>query len=227
MTPIRVYLLAGHELLLETLNAAFAGTAGLECAGAAGSLRRACEELAGLDADVVVIEASDAGRARQQVRALAEAFPRLKILPLGVSGARQAVSLLEAGAGGYLLKTDPWSKVRQTLEGVLAGRFACGPRVAALVYRRIAELSRRREPEPSGARAEELSRREAQVLRLLALGLRNKEIAQRLGIAMSTAANHVQRVLEKLGAHRRRDAVRRACRLGILEIPAPPGSARA
>ena len=55
------------------------------------------------------------------------------------------------------------------------------------------------------------------MLRLLAGGLQNKEIAHRLGIALSTAANHVQKVLEKLGVHRRRDAVRRACEQGLLD----------
>lgn len=232
---IRIYLLAGHELMLETLRAALDDTGGLRCVGTAGSLSQALGDLADLKVDVAVVEASDAGRSLEQVRELAEAYPDLKILAVGLAGARQAVSFLEAGASGYLLKSQPWSEVRETARGILAGRTPCSPRVAAMVYRRIAELSRteivraelsrRRHPEP--AEAQKLSRREAQVLRLLALGLRNKEIARHLGIAMSTAANHVQKILNKLGTHRRRDAVRHACRLGLLELPAPLGTARA
>ena len=219
--PIRVYLLACRELMLETLRAALGSSSELACVGAAKTTRQADGDLERLGADVVLIEGSDARRSLAQVRALAEAHPRLKILVVGVEGARRAVSFLEAGAGGYLMKQEPWSRVAETVEGVLAGRVPCAPRVAALVYRRLAELSRA-EPVPArdpaaGAPPEELSRRQRQVLRLLARGLRNKEIAQRLGIAMSTAANHVQRILEKLGAHRRRDAVRRACRQGLLD----------
>ncbi len=232
---MRIYLFAGHELMLETLRAALDDTSGLECVGAAGHLSRVFDDLEQLDVDIVVVEASDTGRSLEQVRELADARPGLKLLAVGVAGAREAVRFLEAGASGYLLQKDPWSQVREAAAGILAGKVSCGPRVAALVYRRITELSRadeqcregitraelsrhrrRRDAESSGS----LSRRETQVLRLLALGLRNKEIARHLGIALSTAANHVQRVLEKLGAHRRRDAVRHACRLGLVEIPA-------
>ena len=256
MSPtIRIYLFAGHELMLETLRAALADTGGLRCVGTAGSLAQALGDLARLEVDVAVVEASDAGRSLDQVRELAEADPELKILAVGLAGARQAVSFLEAGASGYLLKNQPWSEVREAARGILAGRTPCSPRVAAMVYRRIAELSRaeelsreeefhraaelnrtripraelarRRHPEElAEGEAQKLSRRESQVLRLLALGLRNKEIARHLGIAMSTAANHVQKILNKLGAHRRRDAVRHACRLGLVQLPAL-GSARA
>ena len=59
------------------------------------------------------------------------------------------------------------------------------------------------------------------MLRLLASGLRNKEIAQRLGIALSTAGNHVQRILDKLEVHRRRDAIRRAYQHGLLDGALP------
>ncbi len=230
---IHIYLFAGHELLLETLRAAVDSTRGLSCVGAAGSLSRVLDGLEHVDADLVVIEASDGDRALEQVRELTDARPHLRVLAVGLAGARQAVRFLEAGASGFLLKDEPWSKVQETARGILAGRTPCSPRVAAMVYRRLAELARSeitraelaRRREPARARPKTLSRREAQVLRLLAIGLRNKEIARHLGIALSTAANHVQRVLEKLGAHRRRDAVRHACRLGLVEVPALARSA--
>ncbi len=232
---MRIYLFAGHELMLETLRAALDETSGFECVGAAGRLSKVFDDLERLDVDVIIIEASDTAGSLEQVRELADARPDLKLLTVGVVGAREAVGFLEAGASGYLLQKDSWSRVREVAEGILAGKVACGPRVAALVYRRITELSRADELYREGiTRAElsrrrgrggaessgSLSRRETQVLRLLALGLRNKEIARHLGIALSTAANHVQKVLEKLGTHRRRDAVRHACRLGLVEMPA-------
>ena len=70
-----------------------------------------------------------------------------------------------------------------------------------------------------------LSPRERQVLDLLAHGLRNKEIASRLGIAFSTAKNHVQRLMEKLEAGNRKDAIRRACERGLIEFDLPWQSA--
>lgn len=225
--PARVYLLAAHELTLEAISTALEAAQGVSQVGAAKDLRQALRDLANLDVDVVVIEASDGDResALARVRELADAHPRLKVLPLGLSSPRQAVSFLEAGAGGYVMKEDPWSRVPEVIEEVLRGRAACAPRVAALVYARLAELSSRERRGQIARKVEKLSARETQVLRLVASGLRNKEIARRLGITMSTAANHVQKVLGKLGVHRRRDAIRRACSQGILDGSMLPRSA--
>ena len=233
--PIRVFLVAATHLAEEAMGAVFESRPGLALAGSARSFGGALRRLETLAVDVTLIDPSSRdgalGEALAFTRELKSRRPELKLLPLGLAGDGQVLSFLEAGAAGYTLRSDGASQVLAAIEGAMSGRAACTPRLAALVFARLAELSRRRAADlpamSAGVGPQPLSRREQQVLALLAGGLRNKEIAGRLGIALSTAGNHVQKVLTKLGAHRRRDAVRQAMRRGLLDGSALAGSAPA
>ncbi len=218
---IRIYLISSNELACEALGAALARSEDLSLEGRASHFPvRHCskiEALADLEVDIVLIDATQAATpALEFFRELAEEHPGAKLLPLGLEGPRQAVDFLEAGAAGYAVKQDSLARVIETIHAVAAGRPPCSPRIAAMGFARTRELGRGRSAPPSPP-GRTLSAREAQILRLLALGLANKEIAKRLGIALSTAGNHVQRILEKLAVHRRRDALRRAYEQGLLE----------
>ena len=233
-SPIRIYLVSDNELAGEAMGTALAADDRLSLAGTASHFPTAYPFCAAPDrvvgdrvvgdqvaCDVVLVDATDAGdRALELVRSLADADPCLKPLPPGLASARQVVDFLEAGASGYAMKHDSLAAVVRTIAAVAAGRPPCSPRITALVFARIVELKRQQGfTAPRTAAA--LSARERQVLRLLASGLRNKEIAQRLGIALSTAGNHVQRILDKLEVHRRRDAIRRAYQHGLLDGALP------
>jgi DNA-binding NarL/FixJ family response regulator len=111
---------------------------------------------------------------------------------------------LKAGARGYLLKDVPASEIVDAIRDVHAGKSHLTPAVADQVARRLTTA--------------DLTPRERQVLRLMAEGLSNKELAGRLGFAETTAEKHVGGVLHKLGARDRIQAVKLALERGILEL---------
>ena len=111
---------------------------------------------------------------------------------------------LEAGARGYLLKSTPPSDLVETIRQVHAGRKGIPPNVAARIAEHLGE--------------ETLTQRELDVLRLVAGGNRNRDIAERLFISEETVKVHVKHVMEKLGASDRTQAVAIALRRGIIQL---------
>lgn len=214
---VPIALIANNDLAGEAMGRALAAGGDVALVATATRFADAGTAFAAMTGGVVLVDATDeAARALELVRELSATRGDLRYLPLGLKDPEEAVDFLEAGAGGYLTRDASLAEVRRTIAAVAAGSPPCSPRVTALVFARLAELRRRRRPGPPPAAA--LSERETEVLELLAGGLRNKEIARRLGIAAATAANHVQSVLAKLGVHRRRDAVRRGVELGLIRL---------
>ena len=111
---------------------------------------------------------------------------------------------LEAGARGYLLKSTPPADLVETIRQVHAGRKGIPPNVAAHIAEHLGE--------------ETLTARELEVLRLVAGGNRNRDIAERLSISEETVKVHVKHVMEKLGASDRTQAVAIALRRGIIQL---------
>ena len=111
---------------------------------------------------------------------------------------------LEAGARGYLLKSTPPAELVETIRQVHAGRKSIPPNVAARIAEHLGE--------------ETLTGRELDVLRLVAGGNRNRDIAERLFISEETVKVHVKHVMEKLGASDRTQAVAIALRRGIIQL---------
>jgi DNA-binding NarL/FixJ family response regulator len=118
---------------------------------------------------------------------------------------------IQAGAHGYLLKNVESSQFRTLLEAVARGEAAITPATAA----RIIQAFRQREEgrRPGG---EQLTERELEVLQLVTAGLRNKEIAARLGISENTVKFHLRHILDKLHAQSRAEVAARAVRAGLV-----------
>jgi DNA-binding NarL/FixJ family response regulator len=119
---------------------------------------------------------------------------------------------LRAGACGYLLKDMPSEQLADAIRSAAKGQSPIGPEMA----RKLVDLVTQNPIAPSPSMAGELSEREIEVLRLIAAGLSNKEIAEKLFIAEGTAKNHVSNILSKLEARDRAQAVARAKELGLL-----------
>jgi DNA-binding NarL/FixJ family response regulator len=136
--------------------------------------------------------------------------PRLPIA-VGVpeGGAEAALVYLHSRADGYLSRGASAKELIEGLRRLRRGETVSPPALIQSLFERLREGP----PGPVGP----LSRREKEVLGLLAAGLLNKEIASRLGISPCTVKNHVHKVLGKLQASRRRDAVHRACQQGLLD----------
>src|SRR5262249_19690779 len=113
------------------------------------------------------------------------------------------LELLEAGASGYVLASASFTDLVRTLESVSRGETVCTPRIAAAVCQRIRALGRARALRPACPLGQ-LSPRETEILRFVACGRLNKEIAGELGISLCTVKNHVHNILRKLNVSHRR-----------------------
>ena len=136
-------------------------------------------------------------------RELKEALPDVRVLMLTSFGTRDEVlAALMAGASGFLLKNTGREELLRAVRAVAAGESLLDPAVTAGVTDRLVELAGQAED----PRIAPLSEREREVLRLVAQGQTNKEIAESLVISAATARNHVSHILEKLGMRSRTEA---------------------
>jgi DNA-binding NarL/FixJ family response regulator len=186
------------------LAALLAGRADLSVAGQAapdGELRSAIEAA---DPGAAVWDLGGGSSGLDRLRQAAEGgLPVLALL----SAAGQAQEALSAGAGGALPRGAPADRIAAALRAVAAGLLVLDAGSADELLR----------PAPA-APAEGLTPRELEVLSLLAEGLSNKAIAERLGISDHTAKFHVNAILGKLGAGSRSEAIVRAARLGLVVL---------
>ena len=111
--------------------------------------------------------------------------------------------LAEAGVSGYVSRDGSIADVMDAVDRARAGELDCSPRMSAALARRLAKLAHGDEMD---ARAESLSYREREIVRLIDTGMSNKEIARALHIEVATVKNHIHHILHKLGAHRRGEA---------------------
>ena len=119
---------------------------------------------------------------------------------------------IEAGARGYLLKDSPPTEVVKAIRTVNRGESLIEPRVASRILDRLGQLSRGPTPEST------LSRREIEVLEVMATEAANKQIANDLNIGQSTVKTHIVRIFNKLGVNGRTEAVAEAIKKGIIKL---------
>lgn len=134
--------------------------------------------------------------------------PDARVIVLGISEDDEAeiVTCAELGVAGYHLLTDSFDDLMLLVRRVSDGESLCSPRISAILLRRLSTLAAKRRPE---VKELALTSREDQILRLLDLGLSNKQIADQLCIAIHTVKNHVHSVLTKLDVRSRAEAVAR------------------
>lgn len=204
---MRVAIIDDHELIREGLRRAFTKSGEFEVVADAGDLAGARRVLADSTPDVAVIDIGlPDGSGLDLVRELRRKSPHLGIVVLTMyAGDEQLFAALEAGASAFVPKKAPASDV------VAAARHAA----AAPQSFSAAELAdaMRRRMSPSGP---QLSKREREVLALLAEGLGIAQISKKLYISDSTTKTHVSKVYEKLGAANRAQALMAALRHGLL-----------
>jgi DNA-binding NarL/FixJ family response regulator len=167
--------------------------------------------------DLVLMDLAMPGMSgAETTREIKRRFPSTAVLVVTVStGEADVVDALEAGASGYLLKDSEPAEIVRAVEAAMRGDAPLSPRVARLVVERARMMP------GSGAGAatlavEELTERERDVLRLLADGLDNREIAQALFLSPTTVKRHVSAIVVKLGVSNRVQAAIWAVRVGIV-----------
>jgi DNA-binding NarL/FixJ family response regulator len=214
-TKLRVVLADDHAVVREGLRALIDRQADMEVVGEAGDGRAAIEMTERLHPDVVVMDLSmPVLNGTRATRDMLWRNPSLRVLVLTVHEERSYLrELLEAGAAGYLLKRAAPDELVQAIRGVAGGGVYVDPHLIPDVLDRSVRSSRR-EGVPDG---KPLTRREEEVMRLIARGYSNKEIAAQLSLSVKTVETHKARATEKLDLHNRAGIVRYAMQKGWLD----------
>ncbi len=211
--PTSVLLVDDHELIRNGLRAAFQRDGGCRVVGEAGTLAAAVALTARLRPDVVVMDVNlPDGSGIETGRDLRRRYPTLGIVILTMySGDKQLFGALEAAASAFVAKDAPAADVvTATKHAATSPTAFTAADLAGAMRRRLAPTGR------------QLSRREREVLDLLAEGLGVAAIARRLFISESTAKTHVSKLYDKLGASNRAQALMGAMRLGLVGAAAGP-----
>jgi DNA-binding NarL/FixJ family response regulator len=204
--PINVLIVDDHPVVRLGLRTMLESEENIVVTGVTGSAKEALLEVARLQPDVVLMdlrmpemEGADA------IAELRRIHPDIRILVLtNYEEDEYIFRALQAGAMGYLLKSTPQEEIVQAVEMVHQNKRCIPPNIAKRLFETIGR--------------EELSQRELEVLKLVASGLTNKEIAQRLFISDKTARNHVASCLIKLNANDRTEAATTAIRRGLIRL---------
>ncbi|MEO8100694.1 MAG: response regulator transcription factor [Acidobacteriota bacterium] len=203
---VRVLCVDDHPLVRKGIAAIIANEPSLQLVGEAGNGREAVEKFRELLPDVVLMDLRmpemDGIEATKQIRQLS---PDAKIIALtSYDGDQDIYKAIEAGVRGYILKEMVHTKVIDAIHTVYSGKRLMPQEVAERLSEYFPQVA--------------LTPREIEVLKYVARGLANKEIAHQLGTASGTVKMHVQNILAKLGAADRTHAVTIALERGILHL---------
>jgi DNA-binding NarL/FixJ family response regulator len=215
---IRILLVDDQRLMREGLRILLELEPDLEIAGEATDGQEALDTFAEIEPDVVLMDVRMPGMDGVEATwRLRERWPSARVIILTTFDDDEYVfEGLRAGARGYLLKDVSGHDLAQAVRTVAAGGALIEPSVARKV---VAEFARMAPPsrQPDDGLAEPLSEREREILQLVAQGLTNREIADRLSLAQGTVKNYVTIILQKLGVRDRTQAALRARELGMLQ----------
>jgi two-component system, NarL family, response regulator LiaR len=225
---IRILIADDHPIVREGLVAVLETQPDLVVAAQAASGPEAVRQAALVRPEVVLLDLELPGMDGVAVlQALRSAAPEARALIFTAFDTDERIlGAVQAGAQGYLLKGAPREELFQAIRVVAGGGSLLQPVVAARLLRTLREGEKAGEPEaafPAPPLAiltppEALTERELEVLRCLARGRQNKEIAADLTITERTVKFHVSAILAKLGAGNRTEAVTRAAQLGLVEL---------
>jgi DNA-binding NarL/FixJ family response regulator len=206
---IRVLIADDHTVLRHGLRLILDSADGLTVVGEAADGEAAVAIALELKPDVVLMDVNmpviDGIEATRRIRT---AQPDIQVLMLTISQKdKDLIGAIKAGAKGYLLKSAESSEVIESIQRVASGEAILPPNMMARVLDELANPA----PEPK-----QLTERETDILKLVAQGLGNKEIAGELHISENTVKTHVRHILEKLNLSNRAEAAAYAVRTGLI-----------
>jgi two-component system, NarL family, response regulator DevR len=199
---VRVFLLDDHEIVRRGIADLLAAEAGISVVGEAGTAAQALARIPAVRPDVAVLDARlPDGSGIDVCRDIRSAHPAVRCLILTSYDDNDAIfAAVMAGAAGYLLKQIRGTSLVDAVRQVAAGKSLLDPAVTERL------LTRLREGAPRDDRLASLTEREREILALIADGLTNKQIGERLFLAEKTVKNYVSGLLAKLGMQRRTQA---------------------
>jgi DNA-binding NarL/FixJ family response regulator len=219
--PIRTMIVDDHALFRRGLEMVLEEEPDIDLVGQASDGAEAVEKAAESLPDVVLMDIRmPRSSGIEACRAMKEAAPSAKIIILTISDEEEDLfEAIRAGASGYLLKDIPLDEVAEAVRAVHGGQSLINPSMAGKLLTEFATLARRDgEARVQEVPAPKLTEREMQVLKLVARGMNNRDIAKELFISENTVKNHVRNILEKLQIHSRMEAVMVAVREKLIEF---------
>ena len=200
--PIRVFLLDDHEVVRRGISDLVQAAGDIVVVGEAGTAAEAMSRMPAVRPDVAILDARlPDGSGIDVCRDVRSTLPQTRCLILTSYDDDDALfAAVLAGASGYLLKEIRGSSLVDAIRQIAAGKSLLDPAVTERVLDRI------RQGDPVDPRLASLSQREREILDLIADGLTNRQIGERLFLAEKTVKNHVSGLLAKLGMQRRTQA---------------------
>ncbi|MBN1146587.1 MAG: response regulator transcription factor [Anaerolineales bacterium] len=213
---IKILICDDQDLVCEGLKAILSTDAELEVVGTAYDGCEALELLPKCRPDLALMDLKMPGMdGVQATRRIRQEHPNVKVLVLTTYDADQWVfDAIRAGASGYILKDTPREGLIAAIKDAVAGKTPVDPAIAGRLFDHIA----RQAPAPDTAIADSLSEREKEVLRLLARGLSNADIAEKIYLSEGTVRNYVSSIFAKLGVSDRTQAAVLAIRYGLADL---------
>jgi DNA-binding NarL/FixJ family response regulator len=217
--PIRVLVVDDHALFRRGLEIVLAAEEDIQVVGEAGDGAEAVDKAADLLPDIILMDVRMPKRGGiEACTSIKEVAPSAKIIMLTISDEEADLyDAIKAGAMGYLLKEISIEEVASAIRAVHGGQSLISPSMASKLLNEFASMIKRGD-ERQQLPAPRLTDREMEVLRLVAKGLNNRDIAKQLFISENTVKNHIRNILEKLQLHSRMEAVVYAVREKLLEI---------
>ncbi len=211
--PIRVLIVDDHEVMAASLARVLDDEPDLVCVGLASTLAQTRARVQSTAPDVLVLDRRlPDGDGVDAIKDLRTLRPSMNVLVLtGSSSDDVLVRALEAGAAGFLSKTRSLAEVTSAVRAAAQGEASISSEMLARLLPRLTRVS---------APVSTLTRREDEVLAMLAQGLSNAAIAEELTVSVNTVRNHVSNLSAKLGAHSKLEAMSIAIQRGLLS---PPG----
>ena len=206
-----------HTLMREGIRALLTASDDLEVVGEASDGLQAVAECRRLDPDLVLMDVAMPGlgglEATLQIR---KECPSVKVLVLTQYADREYVArFLKAGVSGYVLKRAAGTELTAAIRAVHRGGLVLDP---AVTRQAVDRPGRTAASDAAGDPYDDLTDREKQVLKLVAEGRSNKDVAQLLGLSVKTAMSHRERVMDKLDLHSRTDLIKFALRRGVIQV---------
>jgi DNA-binding NarL/FixJ family response regulator len=216
---LRVLVVDDHALFRRGLQMVLEQEEDLELVGEASDGNEAVEKASELMPDVILMDVRMPKRSGIEAAGqIKDLLPHVKILMLTISDEEADLyEAIKAGASGYLLKEIPIEEVADAIRSVWAGQSRISPSMASKLLNEFAAMSKAGADRPQ-VPTPRLTEREMEVLKLVAQGLNNRDIAKQLFISENTVKNHIRNILEKLHLHSRMEAVVYAVREKMIEI---------
>ena len=209
MKSINVIIVEDQLLILNSLKIILNATEDIEVVGSALNGQEALQQIEQLQPDIVLMDVNmPVMDGLEATRIAKEKWPSVKIIMLTTMQTREsAIGALDAGAEGYILKAIDPMDLAAAIRLVSRGETMISQEVARLLFSKPLGTSA---PQPQASELDELSERELDVLKCLADGLTNSQIAERLFLSDGTVRNYISGIYSKLNVHSRMEAVKKA-----------------